>query len=689
MEKDLSQFHPLFFDEAEEHLANLEALLIGLDLAHPDTESLNAIFRAAHSIKGAAGIFGFLDISELTHILESLLDRVRKHTLTLNTGMVDLFLRARDVLGAMVAQHRDGAIADPLALSEVLTALLRLQQEHDTPAKPHEAQVRWEIRFDLRPQDEVGPLLDLLNQHGQLIGCHQDGNPHGERHLRTELLGPDNLRPLTEALAFLLPPSRTHLYRLPASAPVYQETPQWGLFDHLHPAAPAPAESEGSTYGFFEPLAQHAPAPPSPPPAPAIDQVADGTEPSGPEPAPRSRAESGTIRVDVNKVDLLLNLVGELVITQSMLAQSAGLLDPLVHNRLHGGIEQLQRNTRELQEAVMAIRMIPISSVFNRFPRVVRDLAAKLGKQVELRMLGEQTELDKSFVEKLVDPLTHLVRNSLDHGIESPMQRRAQGKPEQGLLTLCAFHRGGNVVIEVRDDGAGLSRERILAKARANGLPVSDTLPDQEVWQLIFEPGFSTAETVTDISGRGVGMDVVRRNIQAMGGDVGIASHQGIGTTMQIQLPLTLAILDGMLVAVGGETYILPLNSILESLQPNTSQTRSVAGRGRVVQVRAEYLPLLSLAEVVGTTARSSDPTTGIVVIIEAAGQRLALWVDELLGQQQVVVKNLEANYRRVVGLSGATILGDGRVALIIDVAALGRLRSATLSEPIAQVVAA
>ncbi|HSY27895.1 MAG TPA: chemotaxis protein CheW, partial [Burkholderiaceae bacterium] len=386
-----------------------------------------------------------------------------------------------------------------------------------------------------------------------------------------------------------------------------------------------------------------------------------------------SSQESSSIRVGIEKVDQLINLVGELVITQAMIEQRTDSLDPMQHERLLNSVSQLTRNTRDLQEAVMSIRMMPMDYVFSRFPRMVRDLASKLGKKVEFVTHGAATELDKGLIERIVDPLTHLVRNSIDHGIETPSVRTAAGKGETGRLSLSAGHHGGNIVIEVSDDGGGLNRERILAKARQNGLPISDNMTDADVWQLIFAPGFSTAETVTDVSGRGVGMDVVKRNITAMGGVVDIRSGKGFGTTISISLPLTLAILDGMSIKVGEEVYILPLGYVIESLQPDPIDVKEISGQGRVVKVRGEYLPLIPLYQMFDIVPTFTDPSEGIVVILESDGRKAALFVDDLVGQQQVVVKNLESNYRKVAGISGATILGDGGVSLIIDVAALLR----------------
>ena len=378
-----------------------------------------------------------------------------------------------------------------------------------------------------------------------------------------------------------------------------------------------------------------------------------------------------SIRVSVEKVDQLINLVGELVITQAMLLQTAVQMQDGAPDRLMNGLAQLERNTRDLQESVMSIRMMPISFVFSRFPRVVRDLSGKLGKQVELKTSGETTELDKSLIERIADPLTHLIRNSLDHGIEMPENRVAAGKNPVGTITLKAYHQGGNIVIEVGDDGGGLPRNKILAKARERGLQVSDQMSDQEVFNLIFEAGFSTADQVTDVSGRGVGMDVVRRNIQSMGGRVEIESMLGVGTRMTVRLPLTLAILDGMSVAVGDQTYILPLSYVVESFQPQAGDIKTLSNQARVIQVRGEYLPVVVLHELFNLKPLSTDFTQGIMVVIDADGIKAALFVDALVGQHQVVIKSLEANYRRVQGISGATIMGDGHVALILDVSAI------------------
>jgi two-component system chemotaxis sensor kinase CheA len=389
--------------------------------------------------------------------------------------------------------------------------------------------------------------------------------------------------------------------------------------------------------------------------------------------APAAALEAATLRVSIEKVDQLINLVGELVITQAMLAQNSAKVDPALYQQMAAGLADLDRNTRDLQESVMSIRMIPMSMVFSRFPRMLRDLAGKLGKKVDFVTKGEATELDKGMVEKITDPLTHLVRNSCDHGIELPAERLAKGKPEQGTITLSASHQGGSIVIEVRDDGKGLSREKLITKARERGIDAPDSMTDADVWALIFAPGFSTADVVTDVSGRGVGMDVVKKNITALGGSVEIDSADGYGMSVKVRLPLTMAIMDGMSVGVGEEVYILPLSSVVESFQVQPGVIKTIGGNGRVVEVRDEYMPVLELEQVFGVPRFDFDNVSGIMVVAEAEGGRVALLVDELLGQQQVVVKNLEANYRKVTDVSGATIMGDGRVALILDVGSLVR----------------
>jgi two-component system chemotaxis sensor kinase CheA len=689
---DLSQFHQVFFEETDEHLASMESLLLAIDVDQPDEEDLNAIFRAAHSIKGGAATFGFNDLAELTHILENLLDRVRKGTMPLTTALVDASLHAKDALAGMLAAHRGGDEADPAA-REAVQAELEALLPADAPLAaapvvvdvPVSHQLYLEVAADA--VNDIAPLLEQLGREGEATLVSAADGGHDVPWV-LQWVGTLSAYELGETLGFVLPPDSFHI----VDAHIVEEDEGFGLFEWSGPAADGGEEDD--SFGLFEPL-ETAPADAASgiafedggfglfeplPDAAATPAVAVAAPRAAPGPAAhraqdKAQAES-SIRVNIEKVDLLLNLVGELVITQSMLVQSASELDAAAHERLLNGVALLQRNSRELQEAVMSIRMTPVASVFNRFPRVIRDLTAKLDKQVELSMLGEHTELDKSFIEKLADPLTHLVRNSLDHGIERPEVRVAKGKPAAGRLLLRAYHQGGSIVIEVTDDGAGLNRERILGKARERGLAVSDGMSDNEVWNLIFEPGFSTASVVTDVSGRGVGMDVVRRNIQSMGGRVDIDSMPDFGTTISIRLPLTLAILDGMSVRIGREIYILPLSLVVESLQPRAADVKSISGQGMVVNVRGEYLPIVPLAELFEIEGAERQATSALLVIVESDASRVALLVDDLVGQQQFVVKNLETNYRKVAGLAGATILGDGQVALILDVTTLIRSKA-------------
>lgn len=659
MSMDISDFYQTFFDEADELLADMEQHLLGLDPQEPDSEQLNAIFRAAHSIKGGAGTFGFVVLQETTHILENILDGARRGEMQLSTDIINLFLETKDIMQEQLDAYKAGQEPDAESFKYICEALrqLALEAKGEVVAKPAAAApvaaepvaaapaaagLRVKLS-DLKP-NEVPLLLEELGNLGTVSDV-QKGETSLEATLDTTI-GKDDL---VAVLCFVIEESQIS-FPSASAAPVVAE-----------PAAVAPAPT---TMAEAEITATPA----------TVTELVPAAKRETKKAAPAKTSESSSIRVAVEKVDQLINLVGELVITQSMLAQRSGALDPVAHGDLLNSMGQLERNARDLQESVMSIRMMPMEYVFSRFPRLVRDLASKLGKEVELTLLGSSTELDKSLIERIIDPLTHLVRNSLDHGIESPEKRVANGKSAIGNLTLSAEHQGGNICIEVIDDGAGLNRERILAKALSSGLPVSDAMSDEEVGMLIFAPGFSTAEQVTDVSGRGVGMDVVKRNIQEMGGHVEIASKQGKGTTIRILLPLTLAILDGMSVRVADEVFILPLNAVMESLQPRAEDLKPLAGGECVLEVRGEYLPLVELWNVFDVQGAKTEATQGIVVILQSAGKRYALLVDQLIGQHQVVVKNLESNYRKVPGISAATILGDGSVALIVDVSALQSL---------------
>ena len=660
---DLSEFYPIFFEEAGENLERMEQQLLGIDIESADDETLNSIFRCAHSVKGGAATFGFADVAELTHQMETLLDKLRRHELAPTTSMVDALLQGSDALRAQLVRHQNGGTDAPVDTSAVLARISALlegdapaatAQPAATGAAPAPVAAAGALRtleliagpFDTPDQaDTLAALLAEIADISTVEISARSGPTDGMRHFKVVTSRDDD--ELLDLLSFHV--AREQVGLLP-----------FDPAESASAAAPAPA-APNAGYGFFD----------GAPGAPGAGRPA---EPAAPKAvATPLAAEATTLRVSVEKVDQLINLVGELVITQAMLAQNSAQIDPALQQQLAAGLADLERNTRSLQESVMSIRMIPMSVVFNRFPRMLRDLAAKLGKKVDFVTQGEATELDKGLVEKITDPLTHLVRNSCDHGIEPPAERLAKGKREIGTITLAASHQGGSIVIEVRDDGKGLSRDKLLKKARERGIDAPDSMADAEVWQLIFAPGFSTAEVVTDVSGRGVGMDVVKKNIAALGGSVEIESAEGYGMIVKVRLPLTLAIMDSMSVGVGGECYILPLSSVVESFQLTEDGLKSIGNSGRLVQVRDEYLPVIDLERVFDVPRQGNAPTASIMVVVEADGSRVAIMVDELLGQQQVVVKNLEANYRRVDHISGATIMGDGRVALIIDVGSLVR----------------
>lgn len=718
MSIDMSQFYQVFFDEAAEHLISMEALLLGLNLEAPDHDQLNAIFRAAHSIKGGSGTFGFTDMADVTHVLETLLDRVRKNEISLTHDMVDAFLQAGDVLRGLLEAHQHGTIADE---ARSISICVKLEQLADNPnegigqkteskrhsvtttgSSPTSAQHTYQIRFantrTAFPSDaHLKNLLEELGNIGKIADQHITADT-----VNLTLVTQTSIAKLHEIFAFFLEPQQLTIvesrgitgsdagqgygfFADPETIKSGVENAEgYGFFADpetiksgvenadgygffIAPEAIKSVVENAQGYGFFKEVENHSPSL-------SIERQELNPGRRATDRAATAASGESSIRVSVGKVDNLVNLVGELVITQAMLAETVSNMDAVLHERLVNGLGQLERNTRDLQESVMSVRMIPISLVFSRFQRVVRDSAVKHNKKVQLKVIGEGTELDKGLIEKISDPLTHLVRNSLDHGIELPDERIAKGKDPQGTITLRAAHQGGSIVIEVSDDGAGLNRERIIAKAREKGMPVSDNMSDADVWQIIFAPGFSTAAVVTDVSGRGVGMDVVKKNIESISGRIEIVSLPGQGTSMTIRLPLTLAILDGLSIAVGDQIYIVPLGFISESLQPDPSDIKEISGQGKVVHVRGEYLPLIALHKMFNIQPKITDPAEGILVLLEVEGKKVALFVDELVGQHQVVIKSLETNYRKVPGVSGATIMGDGRVAMIIDVGALVKL---------------
>ena len=709
---DTSDFRAIFFEEADEHVAAIESVLLRLNQAAPDAEDLNAIFRAAHSIKGTSGMLGFTEITSVTHVLENLLDDLRKGERQLTEEALDLMLRAGDMVKMQVAFRR-GTLQeapDSGAIEQELRALM----ERDVGGRAAAAPRRYAVRLGPLAAPIDGAELDLmlsgLGEMGKVEAGAMNNAAGGEILFEVELIGAE--ADLRSVLALVVPADAIHVDKV-GEAPPAAQTKAIVADDHggeifFDPAewkkkqkakSVPPAESQDSSFDSFvspeELRAQRKKGAPedAKPRSPGRRATDDpGTEPNlfgrrtsdiVPSADRRGRrdgergvqalAEAASIRVGVEKVDLLVNLVGELVITEAMLAQQQRQEDG--ESRYATGLVDLGRHARNLQEAVMSIRMVPISTVFTRFPRLVRELSQRFGKEVELKVSGETTEFDRGLIEKITDPLTHLVRNSIDHGIESPAEREAAGKPRSGTIYLSASQRGGSIVIEVRDDGGGLNRKRILEHAARRGRRIDPNASDDDVWQLIFEAGFSTAEEVTDVSGRGVGMDVVRRNIQVLGGGtVDLNSSEGVGTTVTVSVPLTLAIMEAMSVAVGSATYVLPLSAVIESRRVQSGDIAGIAGQGHTLRVRDEFLPVVRLCEVFRNGDAAAPEQGGIAVIVESEGGKAALLVDELLGQQQVVVKSLEANFRRMPGVSSATIMGDGRVALILDLAQIVQL---------------
>ena len=780
MSVDLTQFHQVFLEESFENLDAMEDQLMALDPFNPENEVINSIFRAAHSIKGGAGTFGFAAVAEFTHLLETLLDEVRAGKRGITQEEVDLFLQAVDCLRDVLQSCQQGVDHDRERVAELSKLFLGLMQ--DSTGKPIKSSASsstiehsqsniatseknanrcWSIQFSphrdlFTTGNEPLRIFRVLAELGELKVTSLvealpsfDGIVTEQCYLswRLELSGNveksqieeafewvfdqadiviepvpkslDNAQPVTWNIEFIpnkgLFRSGNDPVRLLrdlselGSATIQADISNISDFEHFHPEdcylswhinLESRCQSEEITKVFewvvddckliinqqsidsLQSADSHN--------TDSVTAVATQTSTVkaldvgvGIEAGNRSnnkspaKMESSSIRVAIDKIDSLINMVGELVITQSMLGQIGGnfTLDQLP--RLLEGLSQLEHNTRELQESVMRIRMLPISFAFSRFPRMVRDLSRRLNKQIELVLRGEQTELDKTVMERIGDPLVHLVRNAIDHGIENPEERSRQGKSPIGTIVLNAYHQSGNVVIEIQDDGRGINREKLLEKARAQGLVANSdgsTLSDSQVFDLIFHPGLSTAAEVSDVSGRGVGMDVVKRNIQELNGTIDIKSHPGVGTTITVRLPLTLAILDGQLVRVGDNIYIFPLVSIVESIQVKADELNQVAGGCEVFQLRNEYIPVVRLYEVFSVKPDSTDIEDSLLVVVEGDGEKIGVVVDELSAQQQVVIKSLEQNYQRIEGVSGATILGDGTVSLILDIPGIVKL---------------
>jgi two-component system, chemotaxis family, sensor kinase CheA len=665
---DITQFRQVFFEESLEGLEAMESSLLQLEEGTPAEETINTIFRAAHTIKGGGGTFGFQELTSFTHVLENLLDEMRSGRRLVTQEAVSLLLQAVDVLRGMLAALQAGTEIDQPRVTEIQTQLEAL----------------WHGPAEVIPHPSA-----TLKTAGDPVRSPASEGWHIAFHPCPTMLqtGNDPLRLFRELETLGTLTVRVDMTRLPAFADLAPETCYLSWELTLHGAVSREQVSavfewvEGDCALSLTPLsvpqaAGDVPSLPSPEPAAVVERRIGVDRRAGVERRqPTAAADTNSIRVNIAKIDALINTVGELVITQAMLSQLRDGFDMRHLDKLRDGLDQLERNTRELQESVMSIRMLPISFAFNRFPRLVHDLGQQLGKKVQLTISGEQTELDKTVMEKIGDPLLHLVRNALDHGIEPPARRSEAGKPETGCLHLHAYHQGGTIVIEVSDNGTGLNRDKILRKAREQGLVGEDETPsDEQVYALIFQAGFSTAETISEISGRGVGMDVVWSNIKDLGGTIAVFSEGGNGTTFTIRLPLTLAILDGQLVRVGRETYIVPLIAIVESVQIDTTLIHTVVGQSTLYKLRDDYIPIVRLGDLFCVQRDGGAGSEDLLMVVESAGRKIGLIVDELHGQQQVVIKSLETNFRRIEGVSGATILGDGTVALILDIAGLLRL---------------
>jgi two-component system chemotaxis sensor kinase CheA len=692
----------IFFEETDELLKDAESLLLRMEETPADKELLNRLFRAAHTIKGTSGMLGFDAVAVFTHSWEDVMDRLRHGDLDATHDVIDTLLGAMDVVKALISEAKGEHPCDRDQRDQVLARLRSYIQAQPAPRPPAEAQHPQEVQ----PQAAAAATAAATETATEIVAAAtataaaatataaaaaaataaavSQAAPAPAPALS---LPPAAPAPAAPALAKEPAPGTIAPPATPPPAPA-SATPPPAPASATPPSAPASATPPSAPAAATPPSAPAAATPPpapaaaTPPPASRLSQVPAPAPGQGQAHLQIPGAESASIRVPIEKVDRLINLVGELVSTQSMVAQlvSGFSMDRLL--QLEEAVTLMDRHSRELQERVMAIRMLPIKTLFSRFQRVVRDLAGLAGKQIALEVTGEETELDKTVIEKIGDPMTHLIRNAVDHGIETPEARVSRGKPPAGRLRLSAYQRGGNIYIEVSDDGKGLDRERILQKAVQLDLVRPDKpLSDAEVFSLIFHPGLSTAERITEISGRGVGMDVVKRNIEALKGTISIDSEKGKGTCFRIKLPLTLAILDGLALQVGQQNYIVPLVSIVESVRPQPGDVRTVLGKGEVINVRGEYLPLLRLYEIFGIESTVTDPVRGLVVITDDGSGKLAFLVDELLGQFQVVIKSLESNFRKVFGIAGATILGDGRVALILDVAGLQQLTRTAKTE--------
>jgi len=720
MSDGMDSLRQIFFQECEEQLSELEAGLLDIENGGSDPEIINAVFRAVHSIKGGAGAFALEDLVHFAHVFETVLDEVRKERLSTASPVIDTLLRAADVLADLVRIARDGGAIDQDRYGSVTGELAALSgAEADGGAAEEEesvddlefAPLTVDFSFDDAGTEDAGPAVNeftvTFKPHPSL---YASANEPAMLLRELERLGEISVTCETDSVPQLqdLEAEGSYLSWTIVVKTTEDESAVRAVFEFVEDdcdlsIVSAAGEAASSDDVDLEALLNSVrDEPAAEEDAPAAEAASDteaaadaDTRPAEPAPAAAAREESKaaapkaeapksaksapadapqqTIRVDLDRVDRLMNLVGELVINQAMLSQRLSEAGLARSTEVASGLDEFEQLTRDIQEGVMAIRAQPVKSVFQRMPRLVREVAAATGKKVRLVTEGEGTEVDKTVIERLADPLTHMLRNAIDHGLESPEKREAAGKREEGLVRLSAAHRSGRIVIDIADDGAGINRERVRSIAENKGLiSPSAQLSDEEVDNLIFLPGFSTASEISDISGRGVGMDVVKRSIQALGGRVSITSRPGEGSTFTLSLPLTLAVLYGMVVTVADQTLVVPLTTIIETLKPKKNDVRGFGGDARVVEIRNSFIPLVDVGHELGFRSRPADPSSGVVLLVESeGGANTALFVDAIQGQRQVVIKSLEENYGRIPGIAAATILGDGRVALILDVDAV------------------
>jgi two-component system chemotaxis sensor kinase CheA len=732
MSNEFAQFQDAFFDEAAEHLAVVEEGLLELEQRPEDRDLLNKIFRSAHSIKGGSGMFGFTAVAQFTHKMETLLDLLRNGQKAVSPEIADLLLKSTDCLKTLIEAAKTGASVDDATVQRLTDELASASASGPQPSKAQVAEAKsnqtqerqgdqtyritwippdWLFQRGLDPLQvlrelrSLGTLTEVVIDMSRLPNLDEIDPEKCYLSWQMQLTTGKDQKAIEAVFEFVREDSTLTIEAVSGKESGNENDDVNASGASIAIPYPAPLTPDGNG-GKPKPLGEilvedgvvsrealdHALSQQKKVGEILVEQKAVTPQQleqalhkqkQQESPTPTKKTDTASIRVDTAKIDKLINLVGELVITQSMLSDLGSRFEMRQLPVLLERVAQLERNTREIQERVMGIRMLPIGTAFSRFPRLVRDLSAKAGKKIQLVLSGEETELDKTVIESIGDPLTHLVRNSADHGLEGPEERLDNNKSELGTIRLNAFHEGGSICITVEDDGRGLNRDRIVAKAvKQELIGENEKLTDDQIWPLIFKPGFSTAEKVTDVSGRGVGMDVVKRNIETLGGTVTIKTEQGKGTTFSLKLPLTLAIIEGMTVRIGQETYIVPLLSILESIQPKEGVVKTVVGKGELINVRGTYLPVIRLYEVFALKPEHTLPTKAILLILETEGERVAVMVDEILGQQQVVIKSMEQNFRKVEGIAGATILSDGTVGFILDVR--GLLEMARRDVPVA-----